>query len=83
MCKKMPVIPINRDDPALVCVQVRDKSSWGAGGDECIPEMLVEYVNPSKSCCNHFFQEYDCHKDSKVKGLSCLRKQLTGESFLQ
>jgi len=27
------------------------------------------------------FQEYECHKDSKVEGLSCLRRQLTGILF--
>ena len=25
------------------------------------------------------FQEFECHKDNKVEGLCCLRRQLTGE----
>ena len=44
--------------------------------------LLFHFYIFSLNVTNTIFLEYECHKESKVAGLNCLRNQLTGDELL-
>ncbi len=56
-----------------------------AHDDETFTKTALEWAveNNDRLCTTEILhQEFECHKASKVAGLSCLRRQLTGDELL-
>ncbi len=53
--------------------------------DETFTKTALEWAveNNDRLCTTEILhQEFECHRSSKVAGLSCLRRQLTGDELL-